>query len=66
MKQFLNTIIHNKGEGVMLREPKSIYHKGKSNCLFKMKVSGIGNDDNEGLSVEGVWVGSGYDVAVGV
>jgi len=37
MKQYLNNIIHNKGEGVILRKPKSAYDKGKSHSLLKIK-----------------------------
>jgi len=37
MRQYLNNVIHNRGEGVMLREPCSVYIKGKSFSLFKVK-----------------------------
>lgn len=39
MIQYLRKIINNKGEGVMLRKPNSIYDIGKSRSLLKLKVS---------------------------
>lgn len=37
MSQYLNKLIHNRGEGIMLREPNSVYERGKSHSLFKVK-----------------------------
>lgn len=41
MKQYLNCIIQDKGEGIMLRKPKSLYIQGKSYSLFKAKVHNV-------------------------
>ena len=38
MKQYLNDIIYHHGEGIILRQPMSVYAKGKSHQLFKVKV----------------------------
>ena len=39
MCSYLNSIIHAKGEGVMLRRPRSLYEHGKSRAVLKAKVS---------------------------
>lgn len=40
MKKYLNIIMHDRGEGVILRKPLSSYQKGKSYDLLKAKVGG--------------------------
>jgi len=37
MQKYLNSIIYDKGEGIMLRKPRSECVKGKSFSLFKIK-----------------------------
>jgi len=37
MKNYLNNVIHNKGEGIMLRKPNTVYDRGRSYSLFKAK-----------------------------
>jgi len=35
--QYFNTIINERGEGIMARKPNSVYEHGKSHSLFKIK-----------------------------
>lgn len=39
LNDFLEHIIGNSGEGIILRMPKSIYQHGRSSLLWKVKVS---------------------------
>jgi hypothetical protein len=39
LAQFFKNVISNKGEGVMLREPRSVYQGGRSKSLRKYKVT---------------------------
>ena len=39
MRTLANVVIQNGGEGLILRQPYSLYEKGKSLSLLKMKVS---------------------------
>lgn len=38
MKKYAGVIISANGEGVMLREPKSLYENGRSHSVLKYKV----------------------------
>ena len=38
LAKFFTQVINNKGEGVMLREPNSMYQGGRSNSMRKYKV----------------------------
>lgn len=46
MKHYLNASIINKGEGIILRRPKSFYEHGKSVHLMKAKVCSRQNAKN--------------------
>ena len=37
MNQYFTSVIHNKGEGLMLREPNSLYEFGRSNSMKRYK-----------------------------
>ena len=38
LQQFLQEIIEQGGEGIILRNPSSLYEKGKSRSFLKLKV----------------------------
>lgn len=40
-EKFMESIIEDDGEGIILRKPNSIYEHGRSNNLFKLKVINI-------------------------
>jgi ATP-dependent DNA ligase len=42
MRAFANDIIKGNGEGVILREPCSVYQNGVSNMVVKYKVCLVG------------------------
>ena len=37
LEEYLKEIIHNKGEGVMLKNPNALYEKGRTDSLLKVK-----------------------------
>lgn len=41
MRHYAEAIIGLGGEGVMLREPSSLYENGRSHSVLKFKVSSI-------------------------
>lgn len=38
MEQYVNIVLNQKGEGVILQKPYSIYEHGKSISVLKLKV----------------------------
>ena len=41
MEKYLNKIVSDRGEGIMLRNPMSVYESGRSSSLLKWKVKKI-------------------------
>jgi len=38
LQTHLNSILRSKGEGIMIRQPHSVYHRGRTPSLLKVKV----------------------------
>lgn len=49
MKESLQRILSNEGEGILLRKPRSLYESGRSLNLLKLKVTKTNKKEEEGF-----------------
>lgn len=49
MKESLQRILSNEGEGILLRQPRSLYESGRSLNLLKLKVTKTNKKEEEGF-----------------